>query len=42
MAKSLGIAIMGITQALEKEAPDFVLVLGDREKRWLPHYQQLI
>jgi GDP/UDP-N,N'-diacetylbacillosamine 2-epimerase (hydrolysing) len=30
MAKSLAIAIMGITQALEKESPDFVLLLGDR------------
>lgn len=30
MAKSLGIGIIGITQALEQIKPDIVLVLGDR------------
>ncbi len=30
MAKSLGICIIGITQALEQIQPDIVLVLGDR------------
>lgn len=30
MAKSLGIALLGITQAFEKRLPDIILVLGDR------------
>jgi len=32
MAKSLGIGIIGITQALEQIKPDIVLVLGDRDE----------
>ncbi len=30
MAKSLGICLLGVTQALEELNPDFLLVLGDR------------
>ena len=32
MAKSLGLGIIGITQALEQIKPDIVLVLGDRDE----------
>lgn len=32
MSKSLGIGIIGITQALEQLKPDIVLVLGDRDE----------
>jgi len=32
MAKSLGVGIIGITQALEQLKPDIVLVLGDRDE----------
>ncbi|TFH39881.1 MAG: UDP-N-acetylglucosamine 2-epimerase (hydrolyzing) [ANME-2 cluster archaeon] len=32
MAKSLGVGIIGITQALEHIKPDIVLVLGDRDE----------